>query len=575
MLLREKSRITVLSYLFVLSSGLTPASSWAQAELKSYFTGNAVAKPEAIEKIVRMSIADVLNGRFSGANLSFATQKVDESIAIPDPSTNLRDILNVLGIQNQVRINLSPIQADFTLPNSALNITIKKIKPNRFQVCAKWVITKLTAASPKLALQVPKGVFERGFEIVSSPVQIGLAPKSKPITIDLDLITELTDQGTKIRLVDFKTNINEKSASGPQFFIKLGKLTVEGRPLEIEIMSNGQRLVADEATIRSEFQTMEASLIQNIRQNLQAVIEKHFQSISESIEKAPPIKVAVDSTELMHKVEDKPELKKLLNGVSVDFFVSYLQYIEKYKLFTAQVSSTVCIDKLCLLDLAKKNLVTIDDLKSVSTTNDDIAVLVYESWLQNLIHSDLFQKRIREILKSSDLAGINLSKDGVKIHLNPTTNSVVLVANVEIDIKKTSKSGSALGQRMRRRFGDWMESWFGSGKLVKIPVEVTGKIKDIRVDADGVSNLVIATELPFKDGKLKNTYKYPSNAADMTSMVRNDLFDSLKEELASAIPAELVIPLGKSIDIKHFSFKLKHVTITQNRGLLVTAELKK
>ena len=555
-------------------SGLAirPVMAQTQTEMSSYFSGNAAARPETIEKIVRMSVAQVLSGQFAGVNLSFNTAKINQGIALPSPNENLRDILKVLGIQQNVNIAMTPVHASFTLPESALKITIKKLQPNRFQVKAKWAITKLNASSSQLALKVPKGAFDRAFDIVSSPVQMGLTAKSKPITIELNMITNLTDTGTRIQLVDFKTNLNDRSAKKPEFFIKLGQLTVEGKPLELEIQSNGQRLIADEAAIRAEFQTLEQGLMQTICDRLQNVVEQRFNVIAANVEKSKPIRITLDSDAWNEELADKPDVKKLLQNVSIDFFISYLQYVDRYKIFSTQVSSTVCIDKGCLLDMSKPSLVNIDDFKGVDT-HDEVAILIYESWIQNFVHSPEFQKRILTFVTDSKLKGIVIGKQGVRVHLNPIKNSIAVVLNLEVDIKKTGKEGTSFGKKFRRSLGDMIEKVAGSGKVVKIPVEINAIFQKIKKDATGQSVLKLAVEMPFKDGKVTNTYNYPSNVAEMTGMVRDEFLESMKEELAEVIPAELSIPLGHSVKIKDYSFNIRKAYVTPNRGLLVTGEM--
>jgi hypothetical protein len=590
MLLREKSRVTPLLYLLMM----TPSLAWAQAPGQTIITGNAVAKPEAIERVVRMAVADVMNGEFSGVGLSFKTHQIDQSVDIPVPTGDLKEILSILGIKNTVNVSLAPIEAKFVLPASALKITIQKLQPNRFQVNAKWSITQLTASSPKLAIKVPKGVFDQGFDIVSSPLQIGLAPKSKPITIELNLLTDLTEKGTKIHLVSLATNINAATAK-PDFFIKLGKLTVNGKPLEVEITTNGKKLLADEATIRAQFQQLEPSLVQTIRTKMKDVVQDQFSKIADEIEGEAPLKFKIDSNDLIQKFGDKPVIQDLFGDLSVEFMLSYLQYVDKYKVFSGQVTSAVHFDRLQYLwNSGATSAISTDDLKAIGT-GDDIGIMVYESWLQNVVHSDLFQKRILDYYNKNKSPGTSIGKDGVKLHFDPARNAIVIVINLEIDIKKTGGPDSSFGKRLKNGFGDAWENIFGSGKLVKVPVEITAKITGVQKDATGKSVLVITPERPLQNGTFANHYHYTSNVNDMTSLVKSSLLDEVDSSICDTAAqkeadqkkkdknrvkpvlcegiGQVRIPLDV-VDIKGYKFQPKKVTLTPNRGLLVTAEMK-
>jgi hypothetical protein len=575
MLLRLKHQFAAIVYLMLI----TATASYGFDNEHSLITGNAIARPETIERVVRMAVANVMKGQFSGVELSLQTQSIEQTIAVPAPEGELKEILNILGIKNSMNIELNPIKTRFVLPQSALKIDIKKIQPNRFQVKAKWSITRLSATSDRLSIRVPKGVFDAAFDITSSPLKIGLARNSRPITVELDLLTDLTPNGTKIHLVSLKTNIN--SAPRPDFFITLGKLTVAGKPLEIEIMSNGKKLHADEAAIRAQFQLLEPGIIDTVRQKLKDVIQEQFSKIADQIESEAPIKFSFESNQLLGTLKPEtlkklPWLPQMVGDMSGELILSYLQYVDRYKLFTGQAASTVCFNRGtidCLWEMNPTSNISTDDLKAVGPA-DEIGILLYESWLQNLIHSDLFQKRIENLYNETRNPGVKLGKSGVRVHLNPTKNAVVIVMNLEIDIKKTTKSDASLGKKFKDRFGDFWENLFGSGRAVQLPLEIAIRIKGIEKNANGKPELVLIPELPFKNGTVINTYGYPSNVSSMTKLVRDAFLSSVRDQIAETLNGPIRIPFEKIIDINGFKFLPKNISITPNHGILITAAMK-
>jgi len=573
MLFKEKSRVTPVLYLLLTwaACGVHPAAhAFDSSDLIT--SANAVIRPEAVEKALRAAAAEVLNGDASGAGLSFKTQqKIDQKIPLPATKGQLKEILSTLGIQNSVTVVLSPLQAKFVLPPSALKIGIQQLQPNRFQIQARWSITQLNAKSDQLVLQVPKGFFDKGFDIVSRPIQVGLAPKSKPITVELTMLADLTGSGTKIHLASFTTNLNSGS-SKPDLFIQLGKLTVGGKPLELEIRSNGKSLIADEASIRAQLQKLEPDLVQTVREKLSDLIQDQFSHVADVTEGQPPLRYSMVSDTLLKKMNLKPPVQKLLSGISMDMVVSYLQYLKKDGLFTAQIATRTCLSGFCVGELDHASPISTEDLKSIDRS-DEVGILVYESWLQDFFHSDLFQKRILDFYNTNKSPGVDLSKTaGVRVHLNPTLNSVDVVLNLEIDIKKTGDKDSRFGDKVKRKFGDLWENWFGSGKIVKIPVEIHGRIQGIQKNASGQSELVIAPELPFKNGTVINTYGYPDNVDEMTKLVKSDFLDSVKDDIAKSIPPMIRIPLGDGLTVGKFKLMPKKLVVTKNHGLLITAE---
>ncbi|MBC7397271.1 MAG: hypothetical protein H7333_07485 [Bdellovibrionales bacterium] len=484
--------------LILVSIGLYSASAHADHSVR---VGNAVLKPGALEKIIRGVIVSTLGGDLSRDQLTLRIDRFEQSLVVASPKPALKEILDILGLKNRLAVTVAPIQAHFTLPESALKIQIKNTSENSFLINAQWSITQLRASTSTVSIKVPAGFFPQAFTINSSPIQIALAPRSRAVEFASTFSAELSEEGTKIRLLDFKTNL--ETANHPNFAITMGKLTVNGRPFTLEIQSNGQTLTASESHIRAQFQTLEKSLAGTIRINLADLVRKQTRIQAHAIESQAPFKYSANSSEWLEKLTMRDSVRTLLGGVNFDFLFTYLQAVKTVGAYSAQIAAKICLDGQCLSDYGDASPIGADDL-ALMQKNDDIGAIVYESMIQTLVHSDPFQKRISAFYASAGASpGVTLAPAGVKVYLDPHKNALVAVINLEIDIKKTFKEGTPFGRRLQRRIGDIWELWFGSGKVVKIPVEVDFIISGLVQDREGKPIIMLTTELPVQaDGAI-------------------------------------------------------------------------
>ena len=553
----------------------------AHAENAAILSGNAILPPQTIERIIRSAIAYRLKGDIKGSGIHFKTEGVDQEIEIKQPSEQLKQIMFVLGLKSPLNIVLPPIDVGLTLPSDGLSLSVKSTGPNHFNVKATWSISALSAEAKYLKIKVPKGIFDQAFEIVSGPLEISLAPGSPGVQIELLLTADLLEKGTEIHLQRLTTNLD--NTNGPALSMKLGVLLVNGKPLEVQISSNGQTITADEPSIRKEFQSIEPNITRAINTRLTSVIEEHFKTLTKDMENSPPLKLSLDANKILekatgqstNKTTDQPVLKELFHDMNIDFMFSYLQALEHSTLFSAQLTSHVCFNQVCLEDTRTPSPINSTDLKSMQS-NDDIGILIYESWLQTIMHSDPFETRFKAyFLSQQNNKGTWLGDAGVRVHFKPEQDAIAVVLNLEIDIKKTGKEGSPWYKKLNLLLGDAIERYFGSGKLVKLPVEITARIQSIEKLPDDTYALHVSTELPFKDDlKILNTFHYPCNVDDMTGLVRKTFLNQVKEDISALVPPQLTIPLGESLDYDGMNFSIRGVKITPNHGLLITGNVK-
>jgi hypothetical protein len=523
-------------------------------------------------------IARSLNGDMNGSRLEVSTEAYQQTVELPNPTPELKELLDILGVKNHLDVSINPVRATFQLPASSLNVSVVKKGGNRFEVTAGWKITALSARTDRLSLKIPKGFFDREFNIDSSPITLGLTRGSRPIDLEIKLLLDLTDEGTQIQITGYRTNLKDRSA--PQFYLSLGKLTVEGEPLELEFRSNGQSLIAKETVIRQQFQEMTPEILKTLRAQLVSAIHDNVLSLAKKIEEQPPLKLTLFSDELLRDSDLSPSFKDFLSGIQTDLMFNHLQYLDSSRLFSAQLAARFCIDGACLMTSSAPSSIGQTDLYAMGAT-DNVGVVFYESTFQDLVHSEPIQSRIRKLYQASGASpGVDLSSAGIKVRFDPKANAVSTILNLQIDIAKTIRSNSTFGERISLELGDIIETLFGSGGSVKIPLEIKIKIDSIAPAPGGGMQLTVHPILPFTpSGAYIPPANCPqgwcqSNVNSMTSLVRESFMKSVHSEFKKILPEKLIIPVNKDMTVRDFSFSPKTVKITPNRGLLISGLLR-
>jgi len=576
-----RTQSIILLMFFATFLPLSPAFS--QSPLHEAFPGsrpigNTLIRNESIEAVVRGMIARSLNADAHGGKLEFETQAYEQTLQLPDPKPGLQEILKVLGIGNTLDLAVSPLQTKLVLPESSLKIKVVKKSNNSFEVTAGWQVSELKVSARKVSIKVPAGAFDRAFRIDSNSVAMGLTRRSSAIKLELKLLLDLTDYGTKIHVTGYRTNLNDRAH--PDFFVNLGPLTADNQPLKLEIQSNGQTLIADEPMIREQFQQAEPQILRVLRSRVAGAIEENIKSLAEKIESSPLIKFTLNTNDLLANSDFNPNLRALISGIQMDLIFSYLQFIQESNLFSAQIAGRFCLDDTCLMDTSRISPIGLKDV-NLMTTQDDAGLVLYESIVQDIFHSDRFQDRIKRFFNSSNqTAGVGLSKSGVRLRFDPDQNAISAIVNLDIDIIKTIKTKTSFGDRLRLSLGDLIEYYFGSGKTVKIPLEIKFKLAGVSENNQGQSQLQVGITLPFaSDGSYIPPKNCPpdwclSNVSTMTSVVKASFMKTVKQEFQSMLPSFMVIPINRPITVRDFAFKPKTVRITPNHGLLISGSLK-
>ncbi len=557
---------------------LQSPTTWADTPLsRTFVSGNALINQNSVEKIVKDLMVKGLKKDFDAENkyggLSLKTDATEHRLNIPQNSI-LKDILSTLGISNQIKVLIDPIHTSINFGPDSFKININKTGTNVFSIKAHWEVAELVARSKALKIMVPKGAFDQSFTISSHPLLITLKPGSGSVTADISLTATLTNEGSKIKLESFDTNLDDLKQ---RLQVKLGKLTVNGKPLELEIMSNGESIYTDEPTIRAQFQGFEPELMKSVQQQLGNLIQKQFSAIAEKLENENPFKISLNSTKILSQYSYKnPAITALVKDIKADIIFSYLQELPRLNLFTTQVSSQICVGVDCLTKKWQSSPISTEDIGNIGS--DDAGVILYESWVQNVINSVPFQKRIKEYYKKTiTTPGVSLGDDGIKVHFNAEKNAITAVLNLKIDIKATGNGKNALSSwssfksYSKKQLADMWENIAGSGQYVYLPIEINVMIKGTENNSQGNKELVLETKLEQNsDGSVPNTYKYKCNVQNMNGSIRKELLTSIYSELKKSLPQGFKIGVGKPIELGGVNFFIHQAIITKNNGLLVS-----
>ncbi len=543
-------------------------------------SGNAIISASALQRVAKQVIVTQLQKNIDANNslhgITINSNSTEHSLTIPE-SPMLNDILSALGIKNNVQVALSPIETSIDFSPQSLKLKIIKKEEKTFKILVHWEIAQLRARAHALKIKVPKGAFDQEFTISSSPIKIALNPTSGPLTADFSFIVQVTDQGNKFGLGGFKTNLDAQSN---KLQLKLGKLSVNGEPLELEVITNGKSIKTDELTVRKEFQRFEPQLMKIIEGKLSEKIHSEFKALSGKLDTLEPLKVSFNTSEILEGYTLNTDVvRTVLKNITGDFMLSSFQEIPNQNLFSTQIASNICIGNSCLVSSVNSNRITSIDTAMMGT--DEAGMILYESWLKNIINSDEFQSRVHSYYHQSIRSpGVEINSNGVKIHFNPLKNSIAAVLNLRIDIKATVSAKHAYDSWgswvdfMKKQAADIWENMAGSGEYVYIPVEINFIIKPVSLNQNGKRQLQIVTEFPFQsNGSITNTFGYYTNLSSMNATIRDELLQSVKSEISSSIPKTMSVSLEKPIDLNGTSFYVNRVLITKNKGLLVSGDV--
>lgn len=596
MMLKNKFVLFTLASLLTLNS-LSLRQACATHSGTEIPFANAIIRPQLIEKLVRSILAGALSkGTLSGSEVSFQTDSIQQTIAFPPLSAQSQELMNDLGLAKSIGIAISPIHVNFTLPDANLKITVTPKGPNVYAVSASWSITQLSAIAEQLTLSVPKGErFNQSFAIVSSPVQIGLRGTA-PIIAKAALMATVTEAGTSISLKSIRTNLT--NSNGPSLSATLGELTVDGQKFAPVLTSNGINSTADEAAIRKDIQELEPSIVDSMRAPLAKALETEVAALSETLNEQPAYKYSVNTSSFLTNAKFpnetfKTALPKIFGGIDFTFLFSAFSPMESSGFFNAQVATTTEMDGRSIEPVASGTKIDQNDLKNF-TVDDDAGIILYESAVKDLVESPTFTRRLQAYLETIvSNGGVALADSGIKIFFDPVRKSIAAVFNIEVSLDQLARSTTQQGEQALGngiKIASFLENHLGSGKIIKMPVEVSFAVAGITT-VKGKQVLHLTSQLPFYSMNIRLPFKTyslhlltssshcgvnqcPSNINQMTDVVRAILGEVVYQQLEPLIPSKISINLGKGVGFDGLEFIPNQLTFTQNHGLILTAKVK-
>ena len=548
--------------------------------------GETLVRPASLIAVAKNILISALQSNLhanvtENAQISFQTVGYDQTLTLPAPTGELKQVLTALGITNEtLGISISPVKASFTLPQSAItmNVTPSKSNPDAFTIQASMTLTNIKAVIDTLAIHVPKGAFDKAFDIDSKPVTITLKG-NKPVTVIASFTATPSGPGLTFSLDSFKTNLLAKG--GANLYATLGSLTAAGLPLTPTLITNGHTLTVSEKQVRTQLQSLEPLFIANIQSKISDALHDQIRNAVKAVAAIPPLKYSVNTTQLLAPMKLQASTSDLLNGINLEFLLNHFSPEQSGTVYDVQLGSRISFDGVSISQADVPQMVG-SNLTNFGTS-DDVGIAVYEPFVKQFLESPEFQARIQKYFHAifTGPSGIVLAPSGVKVYFWANANTVAAVINLEIDIRKLITSKTSTGQKIELKLADDIESWLGTGKVVKLPLQFNFQLNGIQ-NVKGVPNLQITTHLPFKidlaktkaQGKTVYTDDYiptafcpdtecPTNLDDMTGIVSYYFYPQLRDQLAKALPTSISLPLSKPINYDGVSFSINNISVSQ------------
>ena len=597
---QEARRLITTSMLAITCfSGFSAQAQYTDFTLPAYNadptvlpTGEALIHPATVlavsKKLILNALQSNLRARVSentAPQISFQTPEgIEQSITLPKATGELKTVLDALGITNTtVGISISPITVNFTLPESALtlNVTANKNNPNAFDVQASMSITNLKATIDKLALHIPKGVFDKAFDLDSKPITVTMKG-NKAISVVASITATANTNGLSFNMTSFKTNLLGKG--GANLYATLGPLTAGGLPLTPTLITNGHTLTIPEATVRAQLQSLEPLFIQSIQSKVSDALHDQITAVSKTISNLPPQKYSVNTTDLISSLKLDKNVTALVGGINLDFLLNHFSPEQAGKLYDAQLATRVSVDGVSLTQ--NSTVPSIGGNLSAFGQADDIGVVAYESFVKGVVESDQVEARIQNYFHAifNGPSGIMLAPNGVKVYFNAAQNMVSAVINLEIDLRKLITSDTPGYEKVGLKIGDDLERWLGTGKTIKLPLQFDFLLHSI-TEVKGIPTLGITTRLPFKQDAVKavktggytSTFiptalcadsECPTNLDDMTWVIEQIFYPQLRNQLVANLPKAISLPLSKPVDYQGVSFGIEDLKVVQGGSVI-------
>jgi hypothetical protein len=467
-----------------------------------------------------------------------------------------------------IYLQTSEIKITGTIDKKSLRTEISHITERGFDVNFSISLPSIVVTSDLIGLCETKlknqNKCGRGLKATASSVRISTV--NHPVVIRAKLRVSFIDDRASVRVVNVRSNL--ESTSGPTLQISVGKIDIP--PVSIVIngvetpldLSHLQREILKQRTFlatklldfAADFVTYDLTdminhyLSPTSLPTSQVVYSVNNNSQSDEVPfidiQHPPQDGIAHRAPLLRyvlpppsEIKNRPfseilqeEFKAIIKTAQLGLRLKKIQVPNGKDLQLSGLFSMMLNGKKMTVSskLSNRPVTNLPVLDLSAHRHHDLSLAISEPVINSALEAVNQTGLLREIFSSvNDVLG--LSFKGVHVHFTQDKNLKV-VLQLEVDLSKTEASN--MKQWAERKAGVLLES-FNNGAKIYFPLEIPIAPEVIQ-GKDGVK-LKLNVGSPFVQGKLANTFYYPSNVSAMTSIVRESFFKKLKEGYSSTI----------------------------------------
>lgn len=583
--LRFKARL-ILLYLTcgaLLTSGVTSGVTHADThnsqdpKLTQNQVGNIILSQTGIATVVRSALVKAFSGNQQGNEVTLDLGVRNFTVPKPQFTGVLDEVIDLLGLNQSLTLRLNQVLVKMNFPVQDLQFRSTLIKANQFRVEAFWQTSSFKLIAKNNSLTVPSGLFPTPFNIDLNQVSLGIVGKT-PLQLKITGILDVTPQGAQLRVEKVSSNL-DGTPSSAQLDFNIGELSVDQKPFNLSIETPHYKFQADTRSLQDTLYKNKTQLLNYIYQEIIGALVDMPKTLNVLLKDAlqqKPLFTEVSIDQL--KPEQGSDLEKLAHGLSLQFYPTFLQSPIKTSgqlpRVSIQFGSKALVGGKALPISFSAQPFAASDLNAIQP-NSDFSILVHEAWVKNIVQSNTFQSRLKTwYAENSKNQGAQISQHGIGVHFNYDKNAIIVVLNLAIDIKKANKPDDGFWKKLKRKIGDVIEKYYGTGELVYVPLEITVQPTGWVDLGQGQYELVLKTQLPTLQNaaEVQNTYHYPTNIDKMTKVVQKEFMNSLREDVRESVPPTIRVPV-KKIDLFHLvGLEPQSVSFTPNQGLLINLQ---
>lgn len=522
----------------------------AQSANRPVEFGQVGIRTEQISEYLVRAVKDSLKVSPALETIPLQIPEISQELILP---ANKAMTLQALGAKDKIVFSAKDTLAQF--PLNANDVTVKfSQKGNTITFKGQLTLRSLDISLPTAKILIPQGLFNSALILEARDNRITTSPNSIPLVFEVEGTALFAKGMVTPELTLFNSNIaNSRVKIAAQF----GKLYANGKELEITIGSSNARngsITIDEESIRKELQNLATQLIPSIQRNISITLSEQ---VFEKAKSLKPTLLTFDvSDQDIAKMADRPEIQQLTKGLGLKITPNQISVSNDSNLVTSNIQTQISWNGIPV----QASLMNSPSTLSVSSIKGSnlVNVLIRENGYQEIINNPDLQKRIAALIqKNMKKPGVKVGAAGLKFHAVPGEAAVAIVLNLEIDIGHTLKSSNSWSKKARRRLGNWIETHFGSGEFVKVPIEMWVTVDSLTYPAGSDQGFIkLKVDYPFRKPTFRNTFHYPSNLSDMVGFVRSDFFVSLEEDIREDIPEVIVANIPRAISAFGSEFQL-------------------